>query len=73
MLIQWLGNSCEALYELPVMANKAKEGSYLSACLWWCILGNGCQICIARLNTSFGHLMSQIIYFLLKEIALQQI
>ena len=53
------------------MANKAKEDSDLSVCLQEWILGNGLQICSARLNTLFRHLMGQIVYPLLKEDALQ--
>ena len=30
VFIQWLGNLCKALYELPVMAYEAKESTNLS-------------------------------------------
>ena len=71
MLIQWLGNSCKAFYELSVMTNEAKEGSNLSVSLQWCTLSNGFQICIARLNTSFGHSMGQIVYLFFEETTLR--
>ena len=71
MLVQRLGNLCKTFYEPQVMANEAEEGSNLSVSLWQCILGNGLQICVARLNTLFRHLMGQVVYLLFEEVALQ--
>ena len=41
MLVPGLGNLCKTFYELPVVANKAKEGSNLGVSLQQCILSNG--------------------------------
>ena len=41
VFIQWLGNPCEAFYELPVMAYEAKEGLNLHVGLQqWCTFSN---------------------------------
>ena len=36
-----VGQFMHTLYELPVMAYEAKEGSNLSVGLWWCTFSNG--------------------------------
>ena len=41
VFIQWLGNQCEAFYESPIMAYKAKEGTNLHIGLWQCTFSNG--------------------------------
>ena len=70
MFVQLLGNPWKAFYEPPIMAHEAKEGSNLSVSLWWCTLGDGLQICIARPNTSFRYLMGQIVYLFFEETTL---
>ena len=70
MLIEWLGNSSKALYEMSIMSHQAKEGPNLSVSLWSGIFGNGPQVDVAGSNTSLGHLVSQVIYFLPKQATL---
>ena len=70
MLIEWLGNSSKALYEMSIMSHQAKEGPNLSVSLQRCIFGNGLHIDVAGSNTSLGHLVSQVIYFLPKQTTL---
>ena len=71
MLIEWLGNSSKALYEMSIMPHQAKEGPNLSVGLWRCIFSDGLHVDIAGSNTFLGYLMSQVIYFLPKQTTLQ--
>ena len=64
MLIEWLGNSSKALYEMSIMSHQAKEGPNLSVSLWRCIFGDGLHVDVAGSYTFLGHLVSQVIYFL---------
>ena len=41
VFIWWLGNLCKTLYEPPIMAYQAKEGSNLHIGLWWCTFTDG--------------------------------
>ena len=52
VLIEWLGNSSKALYELSVMTHEAEEGPNLCVSLWWCIFHDGLYIDVTGLNTS---------------------
>ena len=70
MFIKWLGNLSKAFYEMSIMSHQAKEGPYLSIGLWMGIFGNGPHVDVAGLNTSLGHLGSQVIYFLPKQATL---
>ena len=70
MLIKWLGNPSKALYKLSLMSYQAKKGSNFSVGLWRSIYCNGPHIDIAGSNTFLGHLVSQVIYFLLKQATL---
>ena len=71
MLIEWLGNLSKTLYEMSIMSYQAKEGPNLSVGLQRCIFGCGPHIDVTGLNAFFGHLVSQVIYFLPKQTTLQ--
>ena len=71
MLVEWLGNSSKALYEMSIMSYQAKEGPNLSVGLQRCIFGDSLHIDIAGSNTFLGYLMSQVIYFLPEQTTLQ--
>ena len=71
MLIEWLGNSSKALYEMSIMPHQAKEGPNLSVHLQRCIFSKGLHIDVAGSNTFLGYLMSQVIYFLPKQTTLR--
>ena len=71
MLIEQLGNLSKALYEMPIMSYQAKEGPNLSVGLWRCIFSDGLHVDVTGLHTFLGHLMSQVIYLLLKQTTLQ--
>ena len=70
VFIQWLGNPCEAFYESPVMAYKAKEGLNLHIGLWQCAFSNSFLVCITRSDTLFRYSMCQVVYLFLEETTL---
>ena len=57
---------------MSIMSYQAKKGPDLSVSLWRSIFCYGFHIDVAGSCTSFRHLVSQIIYFLLEEAALRQ-
>ena len=71
MLVEWLGNPSKALYKPSIMFSQAKEGSNFSVGLWRSIFGNSPHIDVTGSNTFLGHLVGQVIYFLLKQATLQ--
>ena len=70
MLVEWLGNSSKALYETSIMSYQAKEGPNLSVGLQRCIFSYGSHVDVTGSNAFFGHLVSQVIYFLLEQTTL---
>ena len=71
MLIEWLGNPSKALYKSSIMSYQAKEGSNFSVGLQRSIFANSPHIDVTGSNSFLGHLVSQVIYFLLKQATLR--
>ena len=71
MLIERLGNLGEALYKMSIMSHWAKVGPNLSVSLQRCILSYGFHIDVAGSHACFRHLLSQVVYFLPEQTALQ--
>ena len=67
MLVEWLSNPSKALYKMSIISYQAKEGPNFSVGLQRSIFSNGPHVDVAGLNTSLGHLVSQVIYFLPKQ------
>ena len=58
----------EALYELPIVAHKAKKGSNFHVGLGQCTFCDGYQILIARPHPFLGDLVCQIVDLFLKRL-----
>ena len=55
---------------MSIMSHQAKDGPNVSVSLQRCIFSDGLHIGVTGSDTFFGHLVSQVIYFLPKQTTL---